>query len=73
MNDPTGKPHYVEWVEGLTKTCQGLTKYERRIPQRVFAVDSDRCPLRFLHLLLSKRPHDLKKQWSSSSSALEEA
>ena len=60
MNDPSGKPYYAEWVEGLTKTHKGgLSKYERRLPQRVFAVDSDSCPLQFLRLLLSKRPPDL--------------
>ena len=55
VNDPSGKLYYAEWVEGLTKTHKGgLSKYERRLPQRVFAVDSDRCPLQFLRLLLLK-------------------
>ena len=62
VNDPLRKPSYAEWVEGLTKTRKGgLSKYERRLPQSVFAVpDSDRCPLQFLSLLLSKRPPDLQ-------------
>ena len=64
VNDPSGKPHHAEWVEGLTMTRKGgLSKYDRRLPQRVFAVPerlSDRCPLQFLRLLLSKRPADLQ-------------
>ena len=59
---PSGTTIYVEWVEGLTKTRQGgLSKMERRLPQRLFARGGDRCPVYFLELLISKRPLSLKK------------
>ncbi len=57
VRDPTGKALFVEWVEGITKTRQGgLSKTERRLPQRMFSNGNDRCPIRFLELLISKRP-----------------
>ena len=61
VHDPSGKILHVEWVEGLTKTRQGgLSKTERRIPQRMFAHEDSRCPVKFLELLISKRPQKLK-------------
>ena len=52
--DPSGKT-YVEWVEGLTKTRQGgLSKIERRLPQKMFAHEGSRCPVKFLELLITK-------------------
>ncbi len=56
-NHTTGETEYVEWVEGITKTRQGgLTKKERRVPQRMFATGGDRCPVAILEKLISKRP-----------------
>ena len=53
---------YIEWVEGLTKTQQGgLCKKDRRVPQRMFAVGGDRCPVRLMEKLISKRPASKKK------------
>ena len=48
---------YVEWVEGPTKTRQGgLRKMDRRLPQKMFATDDERCPVRFLEQIISKIP-----------------
>ena len=59
--DPSGIAVYVEWVEGLTKTRQGgLNKTERRLPQKMFAREGSRCPVKFLELLISKRPEKLR-------------
>ena len=61
VRDPSGKTLYVEWVEGLTKTRQGgLSKTERRLPQKMFANEGSRCPVKFLELLISKRPQKLR-------------
>ena len=55
VRDPSGNILYVEWVEGLTKTRQGgLSKPERRLPQKMFAHEGTRCPVKFLELLISK-------------------
>ena len=54
--DPQGKTMYVEWVEGPTKTRQGgLRKMDRRLPQKLFVTDDERCPVRFLEQIISKR------------------
>ena len=59
--DPNGKVLFVEWVEGITKTRQGgLSKTERCLPQRMLSQENDRCPVRFLELLISKRPPQLR-------------
>lgn len=59
--DPSGKTILVEWVEGITKTRQGgLSKIERRLPQKMFAHKGSRCPIKFLELLISKRPQKLR-------------
>ena len=61
VRDPSGKTLYVEWVEGLTKTRQGgLSKTERRLPQKMFAHGGSRCPVKFLELLITKRPQKLR-------------
>jgi len=62
VHDTSGETISVEWVEGLTKTRQGgLSKMERRLPQRLFVQGgSDRYPVYFLQLLISKRPPNLK-------------
>ena len=61
VRDPSGKTLYVEWVEGLTKTRQGgLSKTEQRLPQKMFANEGSRCPVKFLELLISKRPQKLR-------------
>jgi len=61
VRDPQGKIMYVEWVEGPTKTRQGgLRKMDRRLPQKLFATDDERCPVRFLEQIISKRPKNLK-------------
>jgi len=61
VRTPSGATVFVEWVEGLTKTRQGgLSKMERRLPQRLFVQGGDRCPVYFLQLLISKRPPNLK-------------
>ena len=53
----TAEVEYVEWTEGLTKTRQGgLVKQSRRVTQRVFPSGNDRCSVRMLELLISKRP-----------------
>jgi len=45
----SGNTLHVEWVEGLTKTRQGgLSKTERRLPQKMFAHGGSRCPVKFL-------------------------
>ena len=60
LRDPSGNTLYVEWVEGLIKTRQGgLSKTERRLPQ-MFAHGGSRCPVKFLELLISKRPQNLR-------------
>ena len=60
-NAGTGETEYIEWVEGLTKTRQGgLSKKERRVPQRMFAVGGDRCPVRLLERMISRRPSIMK-------------
>lgn len=60
-NAITGQTEYVEWVEGLTKTRQGgLTKRDRRVPQRAYATQESRCPVRFLEKLVAKRPEEMK-------------
>ena len=47
---------------GLTKTRQGgLCKKDRRVPQRMFAVGGDRCPVHIMKKLISKRPASKKK------------
>ena len=57
----TNHIRYVEWTEGLTKTRHGgLVKPERRVPQRIFPNGTDRCPVRFLETLISKRPSSLR-------------
>ena len=57
VRDPQGKIMYVEWVEGPTKTRQGgLRKMDRRLPQKLFATDDERCPVRFLEHIISKIP-----------------
>lgn len=33
---------------------------EQRLPQKLFALGGDRCPVKFLELLLSKRPQSLR-------------
>lgn len=61
IRNTSGETIFVEWVEGLTKTRQGgLNKMERRLPQKLFAQGGDRCPVKFLELLISKRPESLK-------------
>ena len=56
---------YVEWVEGVTKTCQGgLVKKERRVPQQAYATGGIRCPVRLLKKLVSKRPENMKTSGS---------
>ena len=61
VRDLSGNTLYVEWVEGLTKTRQeGLSKTERRLPQKMFAHGGSRCPAKFLELLISKRPQNLR-------------
>ena len=52
----------VEWVEGPTKTRQGgLTKMDRRLPQKMFATGDERCPVKLLEKLISLRPPSLKQ------------
>ena len=62
VRDPSGKTIHVEWVEGVTKTRQGgLSKPEQRLLQKIFAHEGKaRCPVRFLELLIAKRPHKLR-------------
>ena len=61
VHDTSGETISVEWVEGLTKTRQGgLSKMDRRLPQKLFAQGGDRCPVKFLELLISKRPESLR-------------
>ena len=61
LHDPSGKTLYVEWVEVLAKTRQeGLSKTERRLPQKMFAHGGSRCPVKFLELLITKRPQKLR-------------
>jgi len=60
-NALTGETEYVERVEGLTKTRQGgLVKKERRVPQQAYATGGNRCPVRLLEKLFSKRPEKMK-------------
>ena len=62
VHDPQGKIMYVEWVEGPTKTRQGgLREMDRWLPQKLFATDGERCPVRFLEQILSKRPKNLNR------------
>ena len=36
INDPSGKPYYVECMEGMTKTCRGgPSEYKRQLPRSV--------------------------------------
>ena len=56
VKNAEGQTEYLEWIEGVTKTRQGLSKRDRRVPQRVFATGGNRCPLMFLDKLISKRP-----------------
>ena len=59
-NPETGEIEYIEWTEGLTKTRQGgLVKQDRRVPQKLFASNTERCPVKVFELLISKRPADL--------------
>ena len=59
--DPQGKTMFVEWVECPTKTRQGgLRKMDHRLPQKLFVTDDERCPVRFLEQIISKRPKCLK-------------
>ena len=59
-NPETGEIEYIEWTEGLTKTRQGgLVKQDRRVPQKLFASNTERCPVKLFELLISKRPADL--------------
>ena len=52
---------YVEWVEGPTKTRQAdLNKGHRRVTQRMFATSCNRCPVKFLEELISRRPPQLQ-------------
>lgn len=61
VSDTTGKTLSMEWVEGPTKTRPGgLSKTDRRLPQKIFAHGGDRCPIKLVELLISKRPHRLK-------------
>ena len=59
-NAVTGETEYIEWVEGSTKTRQGGSpRKQRRVPQRMFAVGGDRCPVGILEKMISKRPKKL--------------
>ena len=61
MRDISRKLVSVEWVEGPTKTRSGgLTKTDRRLPQRLFSQGGERCPAMLLQLMISKRPDILK-------------
>ena len=61
VRDPSGKTLYMEWVEGLTKTrWGGLSKTERRLPQKMFAHGGSRCPVKFLEFLITKLPQKLR-------------
>ena len=61
VRDISGNLVSVEWVEGPTKTRPGgLTKADRRLPQRMFRQGGERCPVMFLNLMISKRPDVLK-------------
>ena len=58
-NPESGEIEYVEWTEGLTKTRQGdLVKQDRRVPQKLFPSNTERCPVKLFELLISKRPAD---------------
>ena len=53
----TNEVEYVEWTEGLTKTRQGgLVKQNRRVTQRVFPSEDDRCCVKLLELQMCKHP-----------------
>ena len=50
----------MEWTEGLTKTRHGGLVKPERVPQQIFLNETDRCPVRFLEKLVSKRPSSLR-------------
>jgi len=54
--------HNFRGVGGMpTKTSQGgLSKMDRWLPQKPFAQGGDRCLVKFLELLISKRPESLR-------------
>ena len=59
-NPESGEIEYIEWTERLTKTRQGgLVKQDRRVPQKFFPSNTERCPVKLFELLISIRPADL--------------
>ena len=72
-NPSSGEALYADWVEGPTKTRQGgLVKQERCVPQRMFAIGGDRCPVKIFQKLLNKRPEPLKSSGPLYLTALQD-
>ena len=56
---------YVTFSVGIIKTRQsGLHDKHRLIILKMFATDTEHCPIRFFKLYLSKGPKCLQKKWS---------
>lgn len=56
----TGETDYVKWTEGLMKTREGGLVKQNCAPQKLFRSGTERCPVKFLELLMSRRPVPLQ-------------
>ena len=60
-NDNLGRK-FVSFIEGPSKTRQGGLNFKpRHIHPRMYAIEGDRCPVRYFELFKSKRPEQLKE------------
>lgn len=56
-NPKNGNTPYAYWVERFTNTWQGgLTKADRRLPQRIVATKDNWCPVHFLQKFIYRDP-----------------
>ena len=56
-----GGNEYLTFSEGITKTRQsGLHEKHRLVQPKMFKTNTNRCPIQFFKLYLSKRPPQLK-------------
>ena len=53
---------YIVFYEGIVKTRQsGLTDKSRPVPPKVFATNTERCPIKIIRSYLARRPLELRK------------
>ena len=53
---------YIVFYEGIVKTRQsGLTDKSRPVPPKMFATNTERCPIKIIRSYLARRPLELRK------------